>query len=99
MVAAARPMNGNTCIVTGANAGIGKATALGLAKMGAKVVMVCRSRERGQVALAEITRESGNDSVALLLADLSSQTAIRNLVAAELKAELKVPDTFGDVTA
>lgn len=81
MVAAARPMNGETCIVTGANAGIGKATALGLAKMGAKVVMVCRSRERGEVALAEITRESGNDSVSLLLADLSSQTAIRNLAA------------------
>jgi len=74
-------MNGKTCIVTGANAGIGKATALGLAKMGAKVVMVCRSRERGEVALAEITRESGNDSVSLLLADLSSQTAIRNLAA------------------
>ncbi len=74
-------MNGKTCIVTGANAGIGKATALGLAKMGAKVVMVCRSRERGVVALAEITRESGNDSVSLLLADLSSQTAIRNLAA------------------
>ena len=81
MVAAARPMNGKTCIVTGANAGIGKATALGLAKMGAKVVMVCRSRERGEVALAEITRESGNDSVSLLLADLSSQTAVRNLAA------------------
>ncbi len=74
-------MNGKTCMVTGANAGIGKATALGLAKMGAKVVMVCRSRERGEVALAEITRESGNDSVSLLLADLSSQTAIRNLAA------------------
>ena len=74
-------MNGKTCMVTGANAGIGKATALGLAKMGATVVMVCRSRERGELALAEITRESGNDSVFLLLADLSSQTAIRNLVA------------------
>ena len=74
-------MIGKTCLVTGANAGIGKATARGLAKMGATVVMVCRSRERGEVALAEITRESGNDSVFLLLADLSSQTAIRNLAA------------------
>ena len=74
-------MNGKTCMVTGANAGIGRATALGLAKMGATVVMVCRSRERGEVALAEITRESGNSSVLLLLADLSSQTAIRNLAA------------------
>jgi NAD(P)-dependent dehydrogenase (short-subunit alcohol dehydrogenase family) len=72
-------MAGKTCIVTGANAGIGKATALGLAKMGGTVVMVCRSRERGGAALAEIERESGSNSVALLLADLSSQGAIRHL--------------------
>jgi len=69
------------CIVTGANAGIGKATALGLAKMGATVVMVCRSRERGEVAMAEIKRKSGNRSVFLLLADLSSQASIRQLTA------------------
>lgn len=74
-------MKGKICMVTGANAGIGRATALGLAKMGATVVMVCRSRERGEAALAEITRESGNNSVVLLLADLSSQTAIRDLAA------------------
>lgn len=80
------PMTGKTCIVTGANRGIGKATALGLAKMGATVVMVCRSREHGEAALAEIKRESGSDSVALLLADLSSQAAIRHL-AAEFKSK------------
>lgn len=72
-------MNGKTCLVTGANTGIGKATALGLAKMGATVVMVCRSRERGEAALTEIKQESGNDAVFLLLADLSSQAAIRHL--------------------
>ena len=68
-------------MITGTSTGIGKAIALGLAKMGAKVVMVCRSRERGQMALAEIKRESGNHSVDLLLADLSSQASIRQLVA------------------
>jgi NAD(P)-dependent dehydrogenase (short-subunit alcohol dehydrogenase family) len=72
-------MNGKTCVVTGANAGIGKATALGLAKMGATVVMVCRSHERGEAALTEIRRESGNDSISLLIADLSSQASIRHL--------------------
>ena len=74
-------MHNRICIVTGANAGIGKATALGLAKMGATVVMVCRSRERGEVAMAEIKRKSGNRSVFLLLADLSSQASIRQLTA------------------
>ena len=70
---------GKTCMVTGANAGIGRSTALGLAKMGATVVMVCRNRERGEAALTEIKRESGNDAVSLLLADLSSQAAIQQL--------------------
>ncbi len=72
-------MTAKVCIVTGANRGIGKATALGLARMGATVVMVCRSRERGEEALAEIRDETGNGSVALLLADLSSQAQIRHL--------------------
>ncbi|MEE8152584.1 MAG: SDR family oxidoreductase [candidate division NC10 bacterium] len=80
------PMAGKTCILTGANTGIGKATALGLAKMGATVVMVCRSLERGEAAMAEIKRGSGNDSVSLLLADLSSRAAIHRL-AADFKAK------------
>ena len=82
MAVTAKSMSGRICMVTGANAGIGKATALGLAKMGGTVVMVCRSRERGEATLAEIKRESGNASVHLLLADLSSQDDIRRLAAA-----------------
>ena len=80
-----KTMTGKTCMVTGANTGIGKATALGLAKMGSSVVLVCRSRERGEAALSEIKRESGNDSVYLLVADLSSLASIRQL-ADEFKA-------------
>jgi NAD(P)-dependent dehydrogenase (short-subunit alcohol dehydrogenase family) len=72
-------MQGKICMVTGANSGIGKATALGLAKMGATVVMVCRNRTRGEEAQREIKRQSGNEAVDLLLADLSSQEAIRRL--------------------
>ncbi len=73
-------MNEKTCMITGANSGIGKATAIGLAKMGATVVMVSRDRKRGEDAQAEIKAQSGNKDVDLLIADLSSQTSIRQLV-------------------
>jgi NAD(P)-dependent dehydrogenase (short-subunit alcohol dehydrogenase family) len=72
-------MRGKVCLVTGANSGIGKATALGLAKVGATVVMVCRDRNRGEAAKAQIKRESGGESVDLLVADLSSQASLREL--------------------
>lgn len=74
-------MNGNVCMITGANAGIGKTTALGLAKLGATVVMVCRNPDLGRAAAQEIKAASGNQAVDLLLADLSSQAAIRQLAA------------------
>ncbi len=66
-------------MVTGANSGIGKATAMGLAEMGATVVMVSRDLARGKAAQSEIKAKSGNDAVDLLLADLSSQQSIRQL--------------------
>ena len=70
-----------TCIVTGANAGIGKAIAVGLAHLGATVVMVSRDRMRGEAASTEVRTASGNPSVELMIADLSSPTSIRNLTA------------------
>ena len=72
-------MQGKICLVTGASSGIGKATALGLAKMGATVVMVCRDPARGEVALTEIRQKGGTGDADLLIADLSSQTEIRRL--------------------
>lgn len=72
-------MDGKVCIVTGANAGIGKATAVGLAQRGATVVMVCRSAERGRLARQEIIDRSGSQAVHLLLADLAAQNDIRQL--------------------
>jgi len=72
-------MQGKICLVTGATSGIGKATALGLAQMGATVVMVGRDREKGEAVQREIKTKSGNEAVDLLLADLSSQESIRQL--------------------
>src|SRR6266702_7975218 len=73
-------MQGKICMVTGANSGIGKATALALAQMGATIVMVCRDRARGEEARSEITTKSRKNAVDLLQADLSSQQSIRQLV-------------------
>lgn len=69
------------CIVTGANSGIGKATALGLSRMGFRVVMVCRNAERGENARAEIIEKSGNKSVDLLICDVSSMSSVRKFAA------------------
>ncbi len=73
-------MQGKICMVTGANSGIGKATALALAQMDATVVKVCRDCAKGEEAQSEITTQSRNNAVDLLQADLSSQQSIRQLV-------------------
>ena len=77
-------MQGKICVLTGGTSGIGKAAALGLARMGATVVIVGRNREKGEAVLAEIQAVSGNDALSFLEADLSSQASIRQL-AAEIK--------------
>jgi NAD(P)-dependent dehydrogenase (short-subunit alcohol dehydrogenase family) len=74
-------MSGKICVVTGANSGIGKETALGLARLDAHVAMVCRNPEKGRAAVEEIRRESGSSQVDLLIADMSSQASIRALAA------------------
>jgi len=69
-------MAGEVVLVTGANSGIGRATALGLARLGATVVMLCRSARRGERALRWVREQSGNDDVHLILADLSRREDI-----------------------
>ncbi len=77
-------MKNKTVIVTGANSGMGKVTATELAKKGAHVVMVCRNKQLGEAAKAEIMSASNNKSIDLLIGDLSSQDSIRTL-ATEIK--------------
>ena len=74
-------MNPLTCLVTGANSGIGKATAAGLARQGATVIMVCRNQEKADQARTEIINQSGNDDIHIRIADLASQASISDLAA------------------
>ena len=66
-------------MITGASSGVGRATGLGLARMGATLVLVCRDRRRGEETVAEIRDATGNRAVTLMVADLSSQQSIRAL--------------------
>lgn len=77
-------MKNKIVLITGANSGIGKATAIGLATIGATVIIGCRNKERGLEAVAEIKEASGNSNVDLLLIDLASQKSVRE-AAAEFK--------------
>lgn len=72
-------MKGKTCMITGASSGIGRATALRLAEMGARLILVCRDRGRGDDTIAAIHEKTGNYAVELMLADLASQESIRRL--------------------
>jgi retinol dehydrogenase-14 len=74
-------MQGKAVVITGGTGGIGAATALGLARMGAAITIVGRDEGRGRAALAEIKRASGNDNITLALADLSAQADVRRFAA------------------
>jgi NAD(P)-dependent dehydrogenase (short-subunit alcohol dehydrogenase family) len=74
-------LTGKNAIVTGSNTGIGKAIARDLAQLGATVTIACRSRERGETAAAQIIDETGNDSLSVMVVDLSSQHSIRDFAA------------------
>ena len=78
-MASAASIHGKLCLVTGATSGIGLVTAQALAQQGATVVLVGRDPKRGAAAVERITRETGNDAVSLILADLSSQAQIVQL--------------------
>ncbi|MDJ0754220.1 MAG: SDR family oxidoreductase [Ardenticatenaceae bacterium] len=78
-------MNQKVSLITGANSGIGKETARALASEGHRILMVCRSAERGRAAQKELKDSTGNQHIDLFLADLSKQEDIRR-VAQEILA-------------
>lgn len=73
-------LSNKTVIVTGANSGIGKSAATQLAQLGAHVVMMCRSAERGTQALQDVRTTANSEKVELILVDMSSQESVRRAV-------------------
>jgi NAD(P)-dependent dehydrogenase (short-subunit alcohol dehydrogenase family) len=71
-------MTGRNVVITGGNAGIGKATASALAGLGAHVVITSRNDERGRQAVDDVRRASGSDSVESVPLDLASLASVRS---------------------
>ena len=78
-------MKGKIVIVTGANSGIGKATAAQIADLGASVVLACRNKERGECAANDLACVPGRD-ITLMRLDLSDLESVRAFAAAFTRA-------------
>jgi NAD(P)-dependent dehydrogenase (short-subunit alcohol dehydrogenase family) len=70
-------MDGKIVFITGATSGIGKATAMGLAKLGASIVFTARDAKKAEAAKAEIAEKSGSEKIEFMLCDLASFDSIR----------------------
>jgi NAD(P)-dependent dehydrogenase (short-subunit alcohol dehydrogenase family) len=79
-------MNDKIVLITGGTGGIGKQTALELARLGAHVVVTGRSQASGEAAVSELQELSGSPAINLLLADLSTQAGVRSLAKAFTQA-------------
>lgn len=81
-------MTGRVCLVTGSNTGIGRVTALELARAGAHVFMACRSADRTQPVVDAIKAATGNDNVEFVPLDLASLDSVRACAQAFLARDL-----------
>lgn len=75
--AALADMTGRVCVLTGATRGIGRATAAGLAELGATLVLVCRRREDGRAVARDLAEQHRAPMPEVVTADLSSQRSVR----------------------
>ena len=72
-------MNKKICMITGANAGIGKAAAIQIAQQGHHVIMACRNPKKGETALQEVQAKANSSAVELMIVDMSLQASIQEL--------------------
>lgn len=71
-------LEGKTVLITGANTGIGKETALDMAQRGARVILACRDMTKARIAADEIRQKSGNGNVVVKKLDLASLQSVRD---------------------
>ncbi|XP_066551815.1 dehydrogenase/reductase SDR family member 13-like [Amia ocellicauda] len=80
-------LQGKTVIITGGNTGIGKATAVDLARRGARVILACRNKQRAEAAVLDIKKDSGSSAVVFMQLDLASLQSVRSFAETFLKTE------------
>ena len=73
-------IDGKVVVITGANTGIGRETALDLAKRGARVYLACRDLTKAEATKADIVQQSGNENVFVMKLDLTSLESVRQFV-------------------
>ena len=83
-------LDGKTVIITGGNTGIGKETAIDLAKRNARVILACRSQEKGKKAEMDVRRESGSSNVHFHQLDLASFASIKKFAKEILSEESRM---------
>ena len=70
-------MKGKRVVITGPTSGVGKEIAMGLAALGAELILACRDIRKGKKTAAEITRRTGSSKLVVMKIDTSSQKSIR----------------------
>ncbi|XP_072035169.1 dehydrogenase/reductase SDR family member 13-like [Amphiura filiformis] len=83
-------LTGKTVIVTGGNAGIGKTTAIDLARRGARVILACRNPLKAGPAVKEIRERSGSQNVVFRQLDMASPDSIRSFAKRFLEEESRL---------
>lgn len=83
-------MEGKVVVITGGNAGVGFETAKVVANQGAKVIVACRNKERGESATKEIIKATGNSKVIFKGLDLQSLESVRNFAEQIIREEEKI---------
>lgn len=73
-------LSGKNCLVTGASSGLGLAVSKGLARLGAKTILLCRDRAKGEGAIRDIKREVPDASLKLMICDFASLESIRQFI-------------------